>query len=74
MLKKLVDAKTAALIEIYSSPDKGRARLLELIDESELPSDYGGTAPETSQIILKEGRDQGDDGKDRVAEYGQGGM
>ena len=43
-------------MEIYSSSEKGQQRLLELIDEDELPSDYGGRAPSTSEIILQEGR------------------
>ena len=44
------------MIEIYSSPAKGRERLLQLIHEDELPRDYGGKAPSTAEIILREGR------------------
>jgi len=56
-ISRLLDAKTQSLIEIYSSPEKGRERLLELIDEKELPRDYGGEGPSTAEIILREGRD-----------------
>ena len=59
MIRGLVDAKTASLIEIYSSPEKGKQRLLELINERELPRDYGGQAPSTAEIILREGRKEG---------------
>ena len=54
IIRNLLDAKTQALIEIYSSPEKGQQRLLQLIDESELPRDYGGKAPSTAEIILQE--------------------
>ena len=56
IISRLLDAKTKSIIEIYSSPEKGRQRLLQLIDEKELPCDYGGQAPATSDIILREGR------------------
>lgn len=56
VISRLLNAKTNELIEIYSSPEKGEKRLLELIDESDLPRDYGGKAPSTTEIILREGR------------------
>lgn len=56
IISRLLDDKLKALIEIYSSSDKGRQRLLELVDENELPRDYGGKAPSTSEIILRQGR------------------
>jgi hypothetical protein len=56
IISRFIDPKTKNLVEIYSSFEKGRERLLELIDERELPRDYGGKAPSTSDIILREGR------------------
>lgn len=56
VIKHFVDAKTRELVDIYSSAEKGKAKLLELIDEKELPRDYGGLALSTDQIILREGR------------------
>jgi hypothetical protein len=56
IIKRFLDANTTKRIEIYSSPAKGQQRLLELIDQSELPSDYGGRALSTSEMILREGR------------------
>jgi CRAL/TRIO domain len=58
-MKRFLDAKTAQLIEIYSSPSRGRERLLELIDDHQLPMDYGGRAPSTSELILREGHRRG---------------
>lgn len=54
--KVLLDPNTTKRIELYSSPEKGLERLKELIDESELPSDYGGRGMSTSEAILREGR------------------
>lgn len=59
IISRFIDPKTKSLIEIYSSSEKGKARLLELIDERQLPRDYGGRAPATSEIILREGRTGG---------------
>lgn len=54
--KYVLDPNTTKRIEIYASAEKGIERLKELIDESELPSDYGGLAMSTSDAILREGR------------------
>lgn len=56
IIKRFIDPRTARKIEVYSSGEKGRARLLELIDEGELPSDFGGSAPSTGQQIQRIGR------------------
>lgn len=56
VISGFVDAKTRNMIEIYSSQESGKNRLLELIDCDELPSDYGGGALPTSEIILRQGR------------------
>lgn len=54
--KVLLDPNTTKRIELYSSPEKGLERLRELIDDSQLPCDYGGQAMSTSEAILREGR------------------
>ena len=46
-----VDARTANKVEIYSSKKKAEKRLAELVDESELPSDYGGKATSTLELL-----------------------
>lgn len=41
MIKAFLEARTAAKIEIYTNEKKGKQRLLELIEKSELLADYG---------------------------------
>eukprot|EP00567_Pseudictyota_dubia_P016938 CAMPEP_0197460736 /NCGR_PEP_ID=MMETSP1175-20131217/54769_1 /TAXON_ID=1003142 /ORGANISM="Triceratium dubium, Strain CCMP147" /LENGTH=535 /DNA_ID=CAMNT_0042995885 /DNA_START=45 /DNA_END=1652 /DNA_ORIENTATION=- len=57
VIKAFLEPETAAKFELYASGDKGKARLLELIDESELASDFGGNAPSSEMEIAKEGED-----------------
>lgn len=54
MISGWVDARTANKVEIYSSLKKAQKRLLELVDEKELPSDYGGTAVSTVQSLERD--------------------
>ena len=47
VIRTWVDAETRAKIDIISEsqPERARARLLQLAEPSELPQQYGGTAP-----------------------------
>jgi len=42
VIKQFLEARTVAKIEIFTNEKKGNQRLLELVDKSELLSDYGG--------------------------------
>jgi len=50
IIKSFIDPRTAKKIEIYSSAEKGTKRLFELVDETEVPSDFGGTGPSIEKI------------------------
>lgn len=51
VIKGWLDARTASKVELYSSTKSGHKRLLELVDADQLPSDYGGTATDTEEIL-----------------------
>jgi len=55
IIKGYVDARTAAKVEIISSKEKMEKRLKELCNAHELPSDYGGAAEPTSEILMRGG-------------------
>jgi hypothetical protein len=52
IIKYWVDTRTRDKIEIYSQGSKWSKRLKELIDDDQLPSDYGGSAPSVADSIL----------------------
>lgn len=43
VIKKLIDARTAARIQVFSSEEKGLKALQKLVDLTEIPKDYGGS-------------------------------
>lgn len=51
LIKGWLDPRTAGKIEVISSRSAGEKRLLEYIDADQLPSDYGGTAATTTDIM-----------------------
>lgn len=51
IIKGWLDARTAAKIEVISSRATMEKRLLEFIDADQLPSDYGGTGPDTNDSM-----------------------
>ena len=51
IIKGWLDARTAAKIEVISSRATMEKRLLEFIDADQLPRDYGGTGPDTSDSM-----------------------
>lgn len=55
IIRGYIDARTAAKVEIISNKEKMEKRLKELCNPHELPSDYGGTAEPTSEILMRGG-------------------
>mmetsp|Transcript_28898 Transcript_28898/g.43684 ORF Transcript_28898/g.43684 Transcript_28898/m.43684 type:complete len:457 (+) Transcript_28898:108-1478(+) len=54
IIKGWIDPRTASKIELISSRKTWEARLRELCDEDEIPSDYGGKGPATTSALEKE--------------------
>ena len=54
LIKGWLDPRTAAKIEVIASKTASEKRLLELVEEEQLPSDYGGTGPDTNKTIMEE--------------------
>lgn len=50
VIKRFLEPRTVAKIEIFTNEKKGNERLLQLIDEQELLADYGGQGPSYSQL------------------------
>jgi hypothetical protein len=65
LIKGWLDARTANKIEVIASRKSWEARLLELVDVDQLPSDYGGTGPSTAAVFKREAS-RGDDIKRRL--------
>ena len=49
LVKKLIDARTASKIEVFTSSKSGSKRMRELIDEKQIPSCYGGDGPSLAE-------------------------
>jgi len=47
--KKLIDPRTASKIEVFTSAKSGDKRMNELIDKSQIPSNYGGDGPSLAE-------------------------
>lgn len=54
LIKSWLDPRTAGKIEVISDKKKWSQKLLEQVDEDELPSDYGGRGPNTVETLRKE--------------------
>lgn len=54
IIKGWIDPRTAGKIELISSRKNWEARLLEIVDEDQLPSDYGGKGMATTDTLAKE--------------------
>jgi hypothetical protein len=59
IIKYWIDARTASRVEIYSSKSKYEKRLKELIDDENLPEEYGGTGKNFFPLILEKGNEPG---------------
>lgn len=49
VVKKLIDARTASKIEVFTSAKAGSKRMEELIDNKQIPSCYGGDGPSLAE-------------------------
>ncbi|KAL7537694.1 hypothetical protein ACHAWF_005873 [Thalassiosira exigua] len=49
VVKKLIDPRTASKIEVFTSSKTGSKRMIELIDNSQIPSCYGGSGPSLAE-------------------------
>lgn len=54
IIKGWIDPRTAGKIELISSRKSWEARLRELVDVDQLPSDYGGKGTATTETLAKE--------------------
>eukprot|EP00804_Cyclotella_cryptica_P016074 CCRYP_004208-RB/>CCRYP_004208-RB protein AED:0.34 eAED:0.34 QI:509/1/1/1/1/1/2/199/376 len=54
IIKGWIDPRTAGKIELISSRKSWEARLRELVDEDQLPCDYGGKGTSTIETLKKE--------------------
>ncbi|KAG7369968.1 CRAL/TRIO domain containing protein [Nitzschia inconspicua] len=57
LIKKFIDPRTAARIQLFANKDKGMKALEKLIDKSQLPLDYDGGNISLSEAFLKESHD-----------------
>ena len=51
LIKGWLDPRTTAKIQVFSNKKEAQKKLLELIDEDQLPSDYGGKGPDTKETL-----------------------
>jgi hypothetical protein len=54
IIRGLIDPRTARKIEVYTNSSRGTFRLQQLVEVSQIPSDFGGFGPPT--MSLDEGR------------------
>eukprot|EP00980_Cylindrotheca_fusiformis_P021916 scaffold8747_cov96-Cylindrotheca_fusiformis.AAC.11 len=57
VIKKFLDARTAARIQVFSSEEKGLQALRALIGSEEIPQDYGGQNISIQQAFAKQASD-----------------
>lgn len=57
LIKKFIDPRTAQRIHVYSSGEKGMTALRQMVDQTEIPVDYGGTNVSISEAFRKEAED-----------------
>jgi len=62
IIKKLIDARTASKIEVFTSTKAGNKRMNELIDSSQIASDYGGSGPSLAEAAAGGSSDEESNG------------
>jgi CRAL/TRIO domain len=65
LIKGWLDPRTASKIEVISSRKTMEKKIKEVVDDDQIPSDYGGTGPDTNTTI-NEMFNTGNHGADRV--------
>lgn len=53
LIKGWIDPRTAGKVDLISSRKEWEKRLKELVDEDQLPSDYGGKSEDTNTTMMK---------------------
>merc|ERR1711957_724764 len=67
IIKGFIDQRTAGKVELFSNKSAAEKKLKEIIDVSELPQDYGGTAESTDVLLAKEAsKDSASGGRSRL--------
>jgi len=59
IIKGWLDARTVSKIELFTSIKAAKSCLMEIIEEDQIPSDYGGTGESTEVTLEKEGMGEG---------------
>jgi hypothetical protein len=54
LIRSFIDPRTASKIEVYAYQSSGQKRLLELIDSTEIPREFGGTGPAWDDLIRQQ--------------------
>lgn len=57
VIKRFLDPRTVAKIEIFSNEKKGNKSISEQINENELLSDYGGKGPSFDEVLQQQRKD-----------------
>jgi len=57
IIKKFIDPRTAARIQLFANRERGEKALEKLVDKSEIPSDYGGSNISLKEAFLREAAD-----------------
>ena len=57
LIKKFIDPRTAQRIQVFSNTEKGMAALRKLVDNEEIPIDYGGGNKSIKQAFMEEAAD-----------------
>ena len=55
VVKKLIDARTASKIEVFTNAKSGSKRMEELIELSQIPSCFGGSGPSLAESAASSG-------------------
>jgi len=69
IIKSFMDPRTARKITVYSSLTKGNARLMELVDPLEIPSDFGGSGQSLESSIRDACRELSAEKKDYYSSF-----
>ena len=54
IIRSFVDKDTAEKFELFANEERGKQRLLELVENSQLASDYGGAGQTTERLMLEQ--------------------
>ena len=54
IIRSFVDKDTAEKFELFANWERGRQRLLELVESDKLASDYGGAGQSTGRLMLEQ--------------------